>query len=115
MQQTNTHCSLSEEDGIEEHVRLLLILGDISVGVHVEHLGLGEDGQALDVLQVGVVLAVLGGEVLAAVRELVVVVVNDAMVVIVLEDSYDDAPVVAVSDSATVVTLSSKVADSIYW
>ena len=41
----------------------LLVLGDVGVGVEAEYLGVGGDGQALDVLHVVVVGALGGGEV----------------------------------------------------
>ena len=47
---------LSEQDAVEEEVGLLLVLGDVGVGVHAKHLRVGDDGQGADVLQVVLVL-----------------------------------------------------------
>ena len=35
---------LSEENAVKELVGLLLVLGDVSIGMHAEDLGMGDDG-----------------------------------------------------------------------
>ena len=35
---------LCQEDAVEEQVGLLLVLGDVSIGMHAEDLRMGDDG-----------------------------------------------------------------------
>ena len=47
---------LREKDALKEEVGLLLVLGDVGIGVHAKHLWVGDDGQGTHVLYIAVVL-----------------------------------------------------------
>ena len=58
----STHTYLGEEDAVEEEVGLLLVFGDVCIGVHAKHLGMGDDGEGPHILHVALVLGGGGGE-----------------------------------------------------
>ena len=56
-----THTHLGEEDAVEEEVGLLLVFGDVCVGVHTKHLRMGDDGEGAHVLHIALMLGGKGG------------------------------------------------------
>ena len=49
--------SLRQQNGVEQVVCLLEVLGDIGIGVHAKHFGLGDQRQATRKVRVRLVLA----------------------------------------------------------
>ena len=47
---SNIYYYLCEENAVKEEVGLLLVLGDVSIGIHSKHLGVGNDGQCAYIL-----------------------------------------------------------------
>ncbi len=47
---------LCEEDAVKEEVSFLLVLGDVSIGVHSKDLRMRYDGQCTHILQVALIL-----------------------------------------------------------
>ena len=103
---------LRQQDGIEQQIRLLLILRDVRVGVQPEHLGVRRDGQLTEVLEVLLVLP-LGRRVEDAAGRKLVLLGHDVDVerpaVVVGEDGHEGSSIVAVRHASTVVTLAHEV------
>ena len=48
--------NLGEENALKEEVGLLLVFGDVSIGMHAKYLGMRDDGERTHILNVAVVL-----------------------------------------------------------
>ena len=102
-----------EQNGVEEELGGLQVLGDVHVLVHAEDLRVLRAGQLTNELDIVVVCA-LGRYVIdAAGRQLVHVVVSDARVVEVAEYGLEAAAVPVVGDAAAVVALARHVGDGL--
>eukprot|EP00960_Hanusia_phi_P026691 746392-Hanusia_phi.AAC.2 len=96
---TARNSGLDAEDGFEDGPGLLQLEGDVSVGMHAEHLGIVDHGQGAEVVHQSVVGSDLGREVRPALRELVLVVVDDVLGVIPRQDAHEAPPVDVVGHS----------------
>ncbi len=47
---------LREKDTVKEEVCFLLVLGDVSIGIHSKHLRVGNDGKCTHILQIALIL-----------------------------------------------------------
>ena len=47
---------LGEEDAVKQEVGLLLVLSDVSIGIHPKHLRVRDDGESPHILQVTLIL-----------------------------------------------------------
>mmetsp|Transcript_5662 Transcript_5662/g.19199 ORF Transcript_5662/g.19199 Transcript_5662/m.19199 type:complete len:711 (+) Transcript_5662:204-2336(+) len=101
-----------EQDGLEEQVRLPLVLGDVRVLVQPKHLGQRNDRERLDVLEVALVRPLVGRVVLPGGGEGVLL-AQGGGVEQPAEDAHQRLAVVGVGAAPAVVALADGIADGL--